>query len=203
MLIDIHVDGVVCAVPFNAIVLGLGHMRATGGGVSSLGTVADKMDLVQMMLDCAETMTSVLDDVTDMGKQWVFGLLRIVGCIIGLYGCFLALSIIEYCHCSWFLLALDFCSASKSFCCLYVAGQWEVGQMELHKDEFDILAVINFLSWGLKDLLEQKQITFNMNVDDLANQLLTSHCVIGDKQRVVQTLGEHYRILLCVSRGSF
>jgi hypothetical protein len=25
------------------------------------------MDLIQMMLDCAETMTSVLDNVTDMG----------------------------------------------------------------------------------------------------------------------------------------
>lgn len=53
-------------VPFNAIVLGLGHMRATGDGVGALG-LADKMDLVQMMLDCAETMTSVLDNVTDMG----------------------------------------------------------------------------------------------------------------------------------------
>ena len=37
--------------------------------------------------------------------------------------------------------------------------------MELHKDEFDILAVIKFLSWGLKDLLEQKDIAFNTNVD--------------------------------------
>lgn len=62
--------------------------------------------------------------------------------------------------------------------------------MELHKDEFDILAVIKFLSWGLKDLLEQKEIVFNMNIDDLASKLLTSHKVIGDKQRVVQTLGE-------------
>jgi hypothetical protein len=56
----------ILAVPFNAIVLGLGHMRATGDGVGALG-LADKMDLVQMMLDCAETMTSVLDNVTDMG----------------------------------------------------------------------------------------------------------------------------------------
>ncbi|KAG0613163.1 hypothetical protein M758_6G081500 [Ceratodon purpureus] len=121
-------------VPFNAIVLGLGHIRALedGGGVVANG--ADKLDLVQMMLDCAETMTSVLDDVTDM-------------------------------------------------------GQWEGGQMELHKDEFDILAVIRFLAWGLKDLLEQKEIAFNMNIDELANKLLTSHRVIGDKQRVVQTLG--------------
>ncbi|XP_024368117.1 uncharacterized protein [Physcomitrium patens] len=121
-------------VPFNAIVLGLGHMRALGDGSGMVGNVADKMDLVQMMLDCAETMTSVLDDVTDM-------------------------------------------------------GQWEGGQMELHKDEFDILAVIKFLSWGLKDLLEQKDIAFKMNIDSLASQLLTSHRVIGDKQRVVQTLG--------------
>lgn len=56
--------------PFNAIVLGLGHIRATADGTSSVGTVADKMDLVQMMLDCAETMTSVLDDVTDMGEHF-------------------------------------------------------------------------------------------------------------------------------------
>lgn len=70
------------------------------------------------------------------------------------------------------------------------AGQWEGGQMELHKDEFDILAVIKFLSWGLKDLLEQKEIAFNMNIDEFASKLLTDHRVIGDKQRVVQTLGE-------------
>lgn len=61
--------------------------------------------------------------------------------------------------------------------------------MELHKDEFDILAVIRFLSWGLKDLLEQKDIAFKMNIDDFASKLLTEHRVIGDKQRVVQTLG--------------
>lgn len=121
-------------VPFNAIVLGLGHIRALGDGGGVVGSGADKMDLVQMMLDCAETMTSVLDDVTDM-------------------------------------------------------GQWEGGQMELHKDEFDILAVIKFLSWGLKDLLEQKEIAFNMNIDEFASKLLTDHRVIGDKQRVVQTLG--------------
>ncbi|XP_024386790.1 uncharacterized protein [Physcomitrium patens] len=121
-------------VPFNAIVLGLGHMRALGDGGGVLGSAADKMDLVQMMLDCAETMTSVLDDVTDM-------------------------------------------------------GQWEGGEMELHKEEFDILAVIRFLSWGLKDLLEQKDIVFNMNIDSVASELLTSHRVVGDKQRVVQTLG--------------
>lgn len=54
--------------PFNAIVLGLGHIRALGDERGTVGSGADKMDLVQMMLDCAETMTSVLDDVTDMGK---------------------------------------------------------------------------------------------------------------------------------------
>jgi hypothetical protein len=59
-------------VPFNAIVLGLGHMRAVGdGGNASAILAADKMDLVQMMLDCAETMTSVLDDVTDMGELFL------------------------------------------------------------------------------------------------------------------------------------
>jgi hypothetical protein len=57
--------GTALAVPFNAIVLGLGHMRAADFGESLPG---DKMDLVQMMLDCAETMTSVLDDVTDMSE---------------------------------------------------------------------------------------------------------------------------------------
>jgi hypothetical protein len=41
-------------------------MRATGEGFDTLG-LGDKMDLIQMMLDCAETMTSVLDNVTDMG----------------------------------------------------------------------------------------------------------------------------------------
>jgi hypothetical protein len=42
-------------------------MQASGDVEGPIGSVADKMDLVQMMLDCAETMTSVLDDVTDMG----------------------------------------------------------------------------------------------------------------------------------------
>ncbi|CAK9860138.1 unnamed protein product [Sphagnum jensenii] len=121
-------------VPFNAIVLGLGHMQASGDVTDPIGNGTDKMDLVQMMLDCAETMTSVLDDVTDM-------------------------------------------------------GQWEVGQMELHSDELDILAVIKFLAWGLKDLLQQKEIAFNMDVDEFVNKLLTSHFVLGDKQRIVQTLG--------------
>lgn len=51
-------------------------MRAADYGESLPG---DKMDLVQMMLDCAETMTSVLDDVTDMSEllfyseQWELG----------------------------------------------------------------------------------------------------------------------------------
>jgi signal transduction histidine kinase len=70
-----------------------------------------------------------------------------------------------------------------------IAGELEVGQMELHSDEFDILAVIKFLSWGLKDLLQQKEIAFNMDVDETVSQLLTSHFVLGDKQRIVQTLG--------------
>ena len=43
-------------------------MRALGESGGTVGNGADKMDLVHMMLDCAETMTSVLDDVTDMGK---------------------------------------------------------------------------------------------------------------------------------------
>lgn len=47
-------------------------MRAVGdGGNASAILAADKMDLVQMMLDCAETMTSVLDDVTDMGELFL------------------------------------------------------------------------------------------------------------------------------------
>jgi hypothetical protein len=41
-------------------------MQATGEGFDTLG-LGDKMDLIQMMLDCAETMTSVLDNVTDKG----------------------------------------------------------------------------------------------------------------------------------------
>ncbi|KAL3677364.1 hypothetical protein R1sor_027312 [Riccia sorocarpa] len=121
-------------VPFNAIVLGLGHMRATGEGEGSLSQAGEKMDLVQMMLDCAETMTSVLDDVTDM-------------------------------------------------------GQWEVGQMVVNKDEFSLLGVINFLSWGLKDLIDQNQISFRMNIDPKAQEILSMHNVVGDKQRIVQTLG--------------
>jgi hypothetical protein len=68
--------------------------------------------------------------------------------------------------------------------------QWKVGQVELHREEFDILTVVRFLSWGLKDLLEQKQITFNMTIDDMTNKLLASHHVVGDKQRIVQTLGD-------------
>jgi hypothetical protein len=41
-------------------------VRATGEGFGTLG-LGDEMDLIQMMLDCAETMTTVLDNVTDMG----------------------------------------------------------------------------------------------------------------------------------------
>jgi phage pi2 protein 07 len=50
-------------------------------------------------------------------------------------------------------------------------GQWEVGQVELRREEFDILTVVRFLSWGLKDLLEQKHITFNMTIDDMATMV--------------------------------
>ncbi len=64
--------------------------------------------------------------------------------------------------------------------------------MELHSDELDILALIKFLAWGLKDLLQQKEIAFNMDVDEFVNKLLTSHFVLGDKQRIVQTLGKDF-----------
>jgi hypothetical protein len=85
---------------------------------------------------------------------------------------------------SWEAITLN-CIVLKT-----VAGQWESGQMELHREEFDILTVVRFLSWGLKDLLEQKQIAFNMNIDDMTSKLLASHHVVGDKQRIVQTLGD-------------
>jgi hypothetical protein len=49
---------------------------------------------------------------------------------------------------------------------------------------------VRFLSWGVKDLLEQKHITFNMTIDDMTNKLLASHHVVGDKQCIVQTLGD-------------
>lgn len=71
------------------------------------------------------------------------------------------------------------------------AGQWEDGRMELTNDEFDLLAVIKFLSWGLRDLLDQKQIQFNMHIDALAKKCLAQHRVVADKHRVVQTLGDH------------
>ncbi|GAQ79945.1 Putative histidine kinase containing cheY-homologous receiver domain [Klebsormidium nitens] len=119
-------------VPFNAIVLGLGHMRAAEFGESLPG---DKMDLIQMMLDCAETMTSVLDDVTDM-------------------------------------------------------SQWEDNKLDLRTDNFDLLAVVRFLSWGLRDLLDQKNINFGMVIDPRARAVLSSHKTVGDKHRVVQVLGQ-------------
>ncbi|XP_002993716.2 uncharacterized protein LOC9638456 [Selaginella moellendorffii] len=118
-------------VPFNAIVLGLGHMRASASGDDSS---SGELDLVQLMLDCAETMTNVLDDVTDMGN-------------------------------------------------------WEEGRIELHRDVFDLLAVVKFLAWGLKDLLEQKQISLNIDIDPVASKILKSHNIVGDKHRTVQTLG--------------
>ncbi len=67
-----------------------------------------------------------------------------------------------------------------------------MGQIELHNDEFDILAVIKFLSWGLKDLLQQKEIAFNMDIDEIVSKLLASHFVLGDKQQIVQTLGKAF-----------
>eukprot|EP00850_Spirogloea_muscicola_P025274 SM002629S09917 [mRNA] locus=s2629:595:1710:+ [translate_table: standard] len=94
----------------------------------------EKMDLVQMMLDCADTMTSVLDDVTDM-------------------------------------------------------GQWEDGRMELHADVFDLLAVVRFLASGLEDLLDQKAITFELDIAPPVQALLMAHLVVADKHRVIQTLG--------------
>jgi hypothetical protein len=64
-------------------VLGLGHMRAADFGESLPG---DKMDLVQMMLDCAETMTSVLDDVTDMSELLFFLKNGKLGILLGCVG---------------------------------------------------------------------------------------------------------------------
>jgi hypothetical protein len=87
-------------VPFNAIVLGLGHIRATADGTSSVGTVADKMDLVQMMLDCAETMTSVLDDVTDMGEHFTHVCCDLV-CLQVIYKSSYAFGIVQLLSCSW------------------------------------------------------------------------------------------------------
>lgn len=121
-------------VPFNAIVLGLGHLRSNADKELSSNEINENTDLIQMMLDCAETMTSVLDDVTDM-------------------------------------------------------GHWEEGVMELNLEEFDLLGLVKFLSWGLKDLLYQKQMCFSMSVDPIAKAVLSSNHVLGDKHRVLQTLG--------------
>ncbi|CAM6056960.1 unnamed protein product [Sphagnum tenellum] len=52
---------------FQCDCLGIRPHAGHWGWSCALG-LADKLDLVQMMLDCAETMTSVLDDVTDMGN---------------------------------------------------------------------------------------------------------------------------------------
>ncbi len=51
---------------FQCDCLGIRPHAGHWGWSCALG-LADKLDLVQMMLDCAETMTSVLDNVTDMG----------------------------------------------------------------------------------------------------------------------------------------
>jgi len=121
-------------VPFNAIVLGLGHLRAIGDGETSSADVKEKKDLVKLMLDCAETMTNVLDDVTDL-------------------------------------------------------GQGEDGSLQLHMEDFDLLQVVKFLVWGLKDLLFHNKISFKMNIEATVENLLMTYRVIGDKHRVVQTLG--------------
>ncbi|KAH9310853.1 hypothetical protein KI387_025888, partial [Taxus chinensis] len=121
-------------VPFNAIVLGLGYLGATEDGDASSVDVKEKMDLVKLMLDCAETMTNVLNDVTDLGHD-------------------------------------------------------EGGTMELHMEEFFLLAVLKFLVWGLKDLISHKNICFKMDIEPMVESLLTTYHVVGDKNRVVQTLG--------------
>ncbi|KAI5075221.1 hypothetical protein GOP47_0009875 [Adiantum capillus-veneris] len=121
-------------VPFNAIVLGLGYLRSKADKSLSTSDISENTDLIQMMLDCAETMTSVLDDVTDM-------------------------------------------------------GQWEDGAMELNVEEFDLLGLVKFLLWGLKDLLYQKQMRFSMSIDPDSREVLSSNHVLGDKHRVLQTLG--------------
>jgi hypothetical protein len=53
-------------------------MRATGEGFGTLG-LGDKMDLIHMMLDCAETMIAALDNVTDMGIN--VNTLRFFACV--------------------------------------------------------------------------------------------------------------------------
>ncbi|GLJ45600.1 hypothetical protein SUGI_0959930 [Cryptomeria japonica] len=121
-------------VPFNAIVLGLGYLSATEDGESSSVDVKEKMDLVKLMLDCAETMTNVLNDVADLGQD-------------------------------------------------------EGRAMELHLEEFYLLTVLEFLVWGLKDLISHKKICFKMDIEPMVKSLLTTYCVVGDKNRVVQTLG--------------
>lgn len=121
-------------VPFNAIVLGLGYLRAIGDVETSSAEVKEKKDLVKLMLDCAETMTNVLDDVTDL-------------------------------------------------------GQGEDGSLQLHMEDFDLLQVVKFLVWGLKDLLFHSKISFKMNIEPMVESLLMTYRVIGDKHRVVQTLG--------------
>lgn len=121
-------------VPFNAIVLGLGYLRSKAEKSLFSSEIKEDTDLIQMMLDCAETMTSVLDDVTDM-------------------------------------------------------GQWEDAVMELNLEEFDLLGLVKFLLWGLKDFLYQKQLRFSMDIDPVAKTVLSSNHVLGDKNRVLQTLG--------------
>ncbi len=52
--------------------------------------------------------------------------------------------------------------------CCRAMGGWA---SRAAQEEFDILTVVRFLSWGLKDLLEQNHINFNMTIDDMTNKL--------------------------------
>jgi hypothetical protein len=65
-------------------------MRATGEGFGTLG-LGDKMDLIQMMLDCAETMTFVLHNVIDMGIN--VNTLRFFACVYTFVALLIALAV--------------------------------------------------------------------------------------------------------------
>ncbi len=65
-------------------------MRATGEGLDTLG-LGDKMDLIQMMFDCAETMTAVLDNVTDMGIN--VNTLKFFACVCTFVALLIALAV--------------------------------------------------------------------------------------------------------------
>ncbi|KAH7299698.1 hypothetical protein KP509_24G025100 [Ceratopteris richardii] len=121
-------------IPFNAIVLGLGYLRSKEHRVPAEADIIENANLIQMMVDCAETMTNILDDVTDMGN-------------------------------------------------------WEDGVMQLRTEEFDLFGVLKFILWGLKDLLYEKHINFTIKMDSTTKGVLKSDHVLGDKHRVLQTLG--------------